>query len=179
MPTSTNFKPTEKELFEMLINSDSVENIRIQLHEKGLNEDSITSLLDNHFYLSPKNILYGQWLIGLFIISITIALTVVRTGTDFLILFFVGLLATLVSSPFFVFAFLIKRNFSLNSLKTLTIVSMVYFFIISIVFIIYFLAVGLFGLILIPTALSIFYFLEIAKLKKLLIYLDQQHNNGI
>jgi hypothetical protein len=137
-------------------------------------EEELSEKISNHFYLSPLNIYRGQLLLALVCFCIVMAISVVRFGNDFNILIILGTVGLVIGLPYLIFYLILKYKFSLRLLQLLSFVSFGYSLLISLLFITYASLDNLFGLMLIPVLLLIFYLMELRKLAKLFNYLNEK-----
>lgn len=144
------------------------DNVLKLLKETKVPVKKLDEILANHFYLAPQNLVRAQLFLALLCYLLTLAIMVVRVGSDFVTLMLALVIGTIAALPYLFNYFLLSKLKSFSRFKFFAQLGLLYSFFSAFVFIIITLELKLTGVILIPILLLALYWNELAKLRTLI-----------
>lgn len=148
------------------------EAVARELAAAKISPKKLDELLSNHFYLAPQNILYAQLFFAALCYLLTLAITVVRIGSDAMTVIFSLIIGTCLALPYILNYIALFRFKSFKRFRNLGYISFYYSIFAGLIFVLVSIQLSLTGVILIPVLLLILYYLELKKLDKLEDQLD-------
>lgn len=127
----------------------------------------------SHYVISPLNLINSQYWLAMLVISMILALTVVRVGNDVITILVVLALGVSLALPFILFAQIMTAKFSLKTIKYVSIYSAIYMSLLALALAIYTFLAEMPVLMIVPATIIAFFIWEI---RKLFILIDEASN---
>lgn len=137
------------------------------LKDHHVSKQKFKDVLSQHYYLSPRNLLRAQILLALLCATTALSLASVRIGTDLVVVAMLTGIGALVGCPYILFYYLLKRARSWKNFWVVCNISFSYTLLVAALFSAVCLLINVVGVILIPLAMCIFFFIELRKLDRL------------
>lgn len=143
---------------------------------KKISKKKLQNLIKENHYLSPKNFRLGALLL-FFLTILTPPITVYVRGYEYrAILNSIILVSVIFSSPFFVFAILMRLTKNLKTLYYLSASMIVYLVIYILIFLLISDDIDIWTLVLFPLVLMPTFIEELLKLRKLIFTIEKNHH---
>ena len=176
--TKTKFSDIEEKVFQEFLSKEGLTggNLARDLRVK---ESDLWKIIESHYLLSPQNIRVSQTYLGILVIMLSLTISTIRFGNEYFIIGVYTLIGILLAMPFFIMNRFLTVNFNFKKIHTISIFSLLYTASLSCFFIVVVILSNLYGAIIIPVLIMIFYIIELTKLRKLINKIQVYKNNQL